>query len=772
MTGALDGIRIVDFGQYLAGPMLAMLFADQGADVIHVDPPGGPLWRHHANALLQRGKRSILLDLKQDADRAIARQLVERSDIVIENFRPGVIDHLGVGAAEMMAANARLIYCSIPGFASEDPRAGIPAYEGVVEASAALYFASTWNPDQAGDPVYNVVPFASCFAAIRAAQAVTAALIVREKTGRGQRVEVPLFDASFEVVSGRGNRIMGQAQRPGFVRARHDFVLDAMFECADGRFVNLSWLERRQLASFAAKFGDPSWERDGLLNEDVIRQPGEAHDELQRRLREVFKTRTATEWDRVANPDSDLAPCQTTWEWLHADETARASEAVIDLEDPVLGPTQQAGYPFRLSKTPSRARGPRRTLDADRASILAELEGAGASNQPAAKTGTDVSTALEGVRVIDLTQVLAGPTAGRILAEYGADVVKINNPRGAPIANQFFVNSGKRTMLVDLKTAEGMDILWRLVEGGDVLSHNFSPQATAKLGITEAEVRAHRDDIVYSTISCFGWEGPRATHRGHEQLGQAVTGMQLRWGHGFREPVMQSMPVCDLGTGNLAALGILLALFHRRKTGEGQSVVTSLSQTATYLQLPFMVDYAGRVWDEPGGQDSKGSGPLNRLYSGSDRWFFLATGSDSQQRLASVEGLAGIEAYPSDKLEAVLAERFSTAPASSWVASLIEAGIGAHELRTTEENMEDPWVKARGLSVEREFPDFGLVRTVGPSGKLSGTPIRLTVPASPPGTHNRAVLMELGLGDRYEDLLAKGVLDEAVREPDKTLHQA
>jgi crotonobetainyl-CoA:carnitine CoA-transferase CaiB-like acyl-CoA transferase len=763
----MDGIRIVDFSHYLAGPLTAMLFADQGADVIRVDPPRGPHWRHHANAILQRGKRSIVLDLKQDSDANIARRLVEHADIVIENFRPGVMDRLRLGAAEMMEANARLIYCSLPGFGSEDPRAGIPAYEGVVEAAAGLYFASTWNPDQAGDPVFNAVPFASSFAAIRAGQAVTAALIVREKTGRGQRIEVPLFDACFEVVSGRGNRITGLTPRPGFVRARHDFVLDAMCECADGRFVNLSWLERRQLAAFAARFGDPSWERDGLLDEDVIRQPGEAHDELQRRLRQVFKTRTAAEWDQLANPDSDLAPCQTTWEWLHEDMTARATDAVIDLEDPELGPTQQAGYPFLFSKTPSRAVGPRRLLDADRTSILAELTGTDAHRVPAAKNGSAIAAALEGVRVIDLTQVLAGPTAGRILAEYGAEVIKINNPNGAPITNQFFVNSGKRTMLVDLKSAGGMDILWRLVEGSDVLSHNFSPQATSRLGIGEPEVRTRRPDIVYSAISCFGLEGPRAMHRGHEQLGQAVTGMQLRWGQGFSEPVMQSMPVCDLGTGNFAALGILLALFHRLKTGAGQSVGTSLSQTATYLQLPFMLDYAGRVWDEPGGQEAKGSRPLNRLYAGSDGWFFLAAGSDGLRSIASVEGLKGVEASPPEQIENELAQRFTTAPAAIWVTRLIDAGFGAHQLRSVEDNMEDQWVKARGLSVEREFPDFGLVRTVGPSGRLSDTPIRLTAPASPPGTHNREVMDELGIGERYEEFLAAGVLGETVEASDK-----
>src|SRR5687767_4993136 len=122
MAGALDGIRVIDFGQYIAGPLAAMLLADQGADVIRVDPPGGPRYDTPANATWNRGKRSIVLDLKDTANRDTARRLIESADVVVENFRPGVMDRLGLGPQAMTAANPRLIYCSLPGFASDDPR--------------------------------------------------------------------------------------------------------------------------------------------------------------------------------------------------------------------------------------------------------------------------------------------------------------------------------------------------------------------------------------------------------------------------------------------------------------------------------------------------------------------------------------------------------------------------------------------------------------------------------------------------------------------------
>jgi CoA-transferase family III len=130
MTGALDAIRVIDFGQCIAGPLAAVMLADEGADVIHVDRPTGPLWKSDAEVFLQRGKRRIALDLKTPSGQETARRLIDSADVVIQNFRPGVIDRLGMGAALATERNPRLIYCSVPGFAADDPRAELRAWEG------------------------------------------------------------------------------------------------------------------------------------------------------------------------------------------------------------------------------------------------------------------------------------------------------------------------------------------------------------------------------------------------------------------------------------------------------------------------------------------------------------------------------------------------------------------------------------------------------------------------------------------------------------------
>src|SRR5690606_26003640 len=153
----------------------AMLLADQGADVIRIDPPGGPRYDTPANATWNRNKRSIVLDLKRNPeDLAIAKRLIASADVVIENFRPGVMDRLALGADALCAEHPGLIYCSMPGFAKDDPRAGVRAFEGVVGAASGAYRPAPGS--KTGQPVYTVIPYPSAFAAFLAAVSVAAAL--------------------------------------------------------------------------------------------------------------------------------------------------------------------------------------------------------------------------------------------------------------------------------------------------------------------------------------------------------------------------------------------------------------------------------------------------------------------------------------------------------------------------------------------------------------------------------------------------------------------
>ncbi len=250
--------------------------------------------------------------------------------------------------------------------------------------------------------------------------------------------------------------------------------------------------------------------------------------------------------------------------------------AIVDVEDPVLGMTSQPGLNVRMSGTPGEVQ-PRHALDADRDAILGEL---GAASEPAAAPDEhELRAALEGVRVLDLCIILAGPTAGRTLAEYGADVIKIDAPyRGDSVIFFTDVSRAKRSILLDLKTPEGLAVFWQLVDSADVVLQNYRAGVAERLGIGYEDVRKRKPEIVYASLNSYGHLGPWADRPGHEQLAQAATGMQVRFG-GDGPPMLQTNAINDYGTGFMGAYGVALALLHRNRTGEGQHIDSALAYT-------------------------------------------------------------------------------------------------------------------------------------------------------------------------------------------------
>lgn len=748
--GALDGIRVVDFGQWVAGPLTAMLLADQGAEVIHIDPPAGPRWQSPANAVLNRGKQCVALDLKRAPDRALARQLIASADVLVENFRPGVLERLGLGPEALLSQCPRLIACSLPGFAADDPRAGIPAWEGVVAAATGTYRAAGAADDD--PPLFTALHLPSVFGALAAATAIVMALIARERDGAGQRVVVPLFDAMFLAIGSSGLLVNGSP-----AGGRPDDAWAGRFVSADGRLVQMNLATPRFRRRFMEALGLHEWLARGYDDLATLARGTDERERQQQGLRALFRSRTAAEWMEVAErADVPVTPLLTSAEWL---QTAHARDAAIALavDDPQLGRTLQPGLAVRLFGTPGAVRGPRCTV-AEPASLLTGHDHDPASPHAQVIDRGDRRPALDGLRVVDVTQVLAGPTATRTMAEFGAAVVKINNPweEGAGYrwnVHRYHtdVNRGKHTVLVDLKTPEGLEVFWRLVAQADVVVQNFRPGVAERLGIGYAQVRARRPEIIYGTVSMFGSGGPWERLPGYEPNAQAISGIAAR---------LSGPPfaVNDYATGLLAAFGIGLALFHRQRTGAGQAIEAALARTATILQIPSMLEFAGKTWDEPRGREARGWSPLQRLYQAADGWFFLGATAAQQPHLAAIDGLAEAADLEGAALEAALAERFRTRPAAEWVRLLTEAGIGAHAVTSATALMTDPWVVAHGLSVTREHRDGSRITTVGPPARLSATPVSPGRPVSPPGGDAEEVLGAIGMADQLPALVERRVI--------------
>lgn len=770
--GVLGGIRVIDFGQYIPGPFCSMILGDYGADVIHVDPPGGPVWDDPCNAAFMRGKRNISLNLKNEADLKIAKQLIATADVVVENFRPGVMDRLGLGHEEMLRINPMLVYVSIPGFSSRDKkRAHLRGWEGVVAAEGGLYQVSRYATDAQGNIVKNVPPsfralyLPSAFGALNAAHSTVAALIARERMGKGQWVETSLYDACYPACGILGQEPYSSVWDKDVAFVRQNAMVNAPsirylsgFPCKDGKMCAISPPPRGIVKMREALVPEQYWHTP---DKDI---PPEVKDYVAAK----WKEKTAREWEEYfQGVGAGCAVVQETKDWMR-DDDALASDSVIELEDPILGKTFMIGSVVQTFSTPADMREPRHLPDADREEILAELATFTAP-RPGKVTDPDLKAPLEGIKVLDLSQVLAGPITTKILVEYGADVIKINNPRAEenPIASAGHEtnNAGKKTIFVDMKAPAGREILNALIRECDVFHSNFTPEAYKKLGYDEENLRKLNPEIIFSMANLFSAGGRRENYRGHEELAEALSGIATR-NSGADKPETLDIMVCDHSCGEESALGILLALYGKMRSGKGQTVRGALSRTTVALQLPYAVDFEGKVWDEPRGHNVWGWSKANRLYACKDeRSVFMAADLDGVS-LNQLPEFGQVDLTAPDA-EEKLAEIFKTDTAENWIAKLSVAGITAGRCRNyANEVMEDEYSKQVGLVVRRWHPGLGERRVFATAPKLSLTPARpgYAVPAY--GTDSAAVLETLGMDDPEHLAVTVKVFTKSAAKPD------
>lgn len=725
----LEGLKVVDLGQYLAGPMAAVLLADQGAGVTRIDPLSGPRWETPANLALLRRRRRLRLNLRTAEGQAEVRRLIDDADVVVENFRPGVTERLGVGAAECLARNPRLVYCSMPGFGHDDLRAGQPGWEGVVLAAAAAYatgsaemLAGEWWPTDG--PAFSPLLLGSVFAAIQGAMGVTAALVAREHDGLGQHVEAPLHDAFLEAIGARALRYEHAPPAGGATLG------SGVYRCADDRYVSLITVNYRHLEWFvrAADVGD--WIDDGLVDFDQLMSDPQAAGGLSRRLVALLATRPAHEWERIGRDAGvPLAAMCSSREWLR-EEHARASGAIRDMDDPNLG---RVGVP-----------GP--------AVEVREQRSAGVPAVPRVIPGaTQLHGPLAGLRVLDMSRVLAAPSASRLLADLGADVVKadadLTDARLAlrqPVFHEQ-TNRGKRTVELDLATSEGRRDLRQLLEWADVLITNFTLPRLAPMGLDEESVRWVAPDLVYVYLNAFGTRGPWADRRGYAEIANTATGITERT-IGVGPPSgaaptidLPRCPFTDYAAGGLAAFAALTAWYRRLRGGGALRAETSLVRAACWLQLPYLIDHETQAWDEPR-PPAPGWNDAHRLYRTQDGWVAVGLDPAAWERLCEQhagnvgEGLAqGAEHW------------FAAMTTGACVSAVRDVGGGAHEVVDLDTLMAPGGpADRRGLRLAQQSDEFGTVVQPGPTVRFSRTSMRAGALPGPFGSD----------GTRLSDVLA------------------
>lgn len=391
---------------------------------------------------------------------------------------------------------------------------------------------------------------------------------------------------------------------------------------------------------------------------------------------------------------------------------------------------------------------------------------------------------LDGVRVLDLTQFLAGPFCTMILGDLGADVVKIEPPGGEVQRNSMRVggedidppsfmalNRNKRSIVLDLRSEDGRELLYELVDQADVLVENFKPGTTKKLGIDYDTLSARRPELIYASITGFGDSGPYALRPGLDLITQGMSGIMSVTGPRGGEPVKAGVAVTDLSSGMFGAIGILGAYTMRLRTGEGQLVTSSLFEAGVSLAIHESAEvWARGTVPGPLGSGHRLAAPYQALRA-QDGWLTVGAGTDKLwERFVRAIGrddlledarfagngrrMENLEALESE-LEATLRAR----PVEHWVALIIEAGVPAGPILDYEQVLSDPHTLAREMVIEIEHPRAGRIKSLGSPVKLSksarGTPRHAPLL----GEHTDEVLGEFGLApDRVAELRERGVV--------------
>ncbi|MBW2091809.1 MAG: CoA transferase [Deltaproteobacteria bacterium] len=368
---------------------------------------------------------------------------------------------------------------------------------------------------------------------------------------------------------------------------------------------------------------------------------------------------------------------------------------------------------------------------------------------------------LDGIRVIDLTTMINGPYSASLLADMGADVVKIEPPDGDPwrsVSGGFIAcNRGKRSICMDLKKEEAKEIAYALIARSDVIVENARWGVWRKLGLDYDSVVKIKPEIVYLSALGHGSKGPYSNWPGYDPLLQARSGQMVAQGGMGTPPVYHQIAINDLATPMLGAYGVVLALLTRARTGKGQRVETSLTNASIALQADSFIDFTGIDRKYLGGENLQGLSAGHRHYrTRDDRYIFVLCPYEKHWRsLSKVMGLDHLLADPrfetkekreeNDKeLTEILGEVFKTRESDEWIAALTREDVPAALGQTAEELMSDKHCEDNDIFDERDYPELGKVRQPGVAPLFSGMSgvIRRRAPLL--GEHTEEVLLELG----------------------------
>ncbi len=794
--GFLTGVRVLELGHGIAAPFCGRLLADAGADVLKVEPPTGDPARaagpfvggevHPERSLpflaLNPGKRSLALDPERAEDRGRLRDLIRSADVLIDDPATALAGRWAVSADELAALNPRLIHATVSPFGQSGPYRDFAAEELTLYALGGLmYHIGTYDRE----PVKHGPAQAAYIAGLNTATGVILALLARDRDGLGQQGDVSTQECVALLL---GSLELSQYAYAGGVARREERSgpgLNNMQPCADGHVVPIAFGAAWEM--MAAFLDEPE-----LLDPRFATAAGRQRHmpEVIALIRKGLAGRGRFElfhgaqalgltWGVVQGP-ADLAACPQL----------EARDFWAEVEHPVAGRMRLPGPAYRASRSPARVR--------SAAPLLGQHDDAparwtaSAPGSPRRGTGT-TALPLAGVRVIDSARVWAMPFATGLLADMGAEVIKVEVPtyldtrQAEPFLHndtdgRFWersgifnsLNRGKKSATINLATEEGRELFRELVATADVLIENNRPGVMARLGLDYARLRQIRPDLIMLSNSGYGQTGPWRTYGAIALSLEPTTGLAHFTGYPGGPPVRWSW-FTDFPACWSAVLAVCGALYYRNQTGEGQHIDLAMYEVGVSLLGEEMLDYTlngvdrGRHGNRHPVYAPHGCYPCRAAAArpGEDAWVTIAV-TREEQWPALCDALGRPELVTDARFATMAARKAHEAELDAligaWTAArdrydvmyeLQAAGIAAGVVQTTRDLFLDPQLQHRGFFewVDQRpcKPELGVRPLPGRAIRLSRTPGAIHGPAPCLGEHNAEVLGTLD-GLRTTDL--------------------
>ena len=800
------------------GLICGQILADLGADVIAVEPPSGnparsmgpfaggepdversPHWWAYS-----RNKRGITLDLDSNEDREKLKGLVTSIDIFVESYDPGHLAERGLGYDELAKLNPSLVYVSITPFGQDGPKAGYAATDLIVQAAGGNLVL---QGDDDRPPLRLSVPQAFLHAGAEAAGAALIALHERQRSGHGQHVDVSAQQAVNQATFGTSlAEAIGDQSATRFSGGLKlgPIALRLVFPAKDG-FVAIALLFGTAFGPRTSKFMEYVCEEgaceDAIRDQDWVTyveaflaqtpEAVEMYELLKSTVENFTKTRTKEELLQAAAKRGLLIAPVATIADVAVNEQLIARDYWQEVEHQT--PAGRFRYPgpfAKISATPITYRHAAPRLGEHNEEIL---NGSWARPTAAAPEQKDQSDALPlaDLKVLDFSWVMAGPAATRVLADYGATIVRVESTTRVDAARTMGIyqngdvgpengaayhnwNAGKRGLTLDPTKEEGRAVALDLVRWADVVAESFSPKGMRGWGLDYESLRKVKPDLIMLSSCLMGQTGPMAMFAGYGNLSAAISGFYSIAGWPDRPPAGPFLAYTDTVSPRFSVAVILAALDHRRRTGEGQYIDQSQAEAALHFLSPAILDYTvnDHVEERSGNRDTQMAPHAVYPSAGDDCWVAIAVRDDDEwkelcgamgrtdlaesDRFATAAGrLAGQE-----ELDEIVAQWTKERSGEEVEGALQARGVPAHIVQNSKELFADPQLKHRGHFVKVSHPLLGSTTVDGSRFRLSRTPAKIERAGPTFGQDNQYVLETL-LGyssERMAELAAAGVL--------------